>query len=304
VQPLALDSGRKIIDTRKKWAVSVAACAVVSGTAVWSATSAHANTVPAGTVTVVNNASAFDSNNKTINTKCAVGSHVVGGGAQIAGGTGHVILTELRPITVAGGDSYQVTAVEDQTGESGTWSLLTYAYCASGPLTGYEIAASTSSVGSGSFNNSSSTCSGGKKALGSGGRINNGANQVDLQSIGNGGSGSISNSSMAAGLEDRDGFGGNWSVTSFTVCAQPSNVFDFAVVKVLSPNDSSPTKTAVAFCPSGKRATGGGGWSDTPGHVTSITPNNAAPTSVTVVARNTSGAPGNWSATATVFCAS
>jgi hypothetical protein len=288
-----------MINICTKWVATLAAAAVP---VLWTALPASAATVPVGTVNVVNIASPFDSSNKTINTKCPAGTRVVGGGAQIAGGTGHVILTELRPSTGAGGDSYQVTAVEDQVGEGGTWSLLTYAYCASGALPGYEIVTNTSPVGSGAFNNTVSTCSAGKQSLGSGGKVNNGANQVDLETLGEGSS--ISNRSTAAALEDRDGFSGNWSVTAFTVCVKPSSVFDLAMVKVTSASDGSPTKTVVASCPAGKRATGGAGWSDTPGHVTSITPNSSTPFSVSVVARNTSGTAGNWGAIATVFCAS
>jgi hypothetical protein len=85
---------------------------------------------------------------------------------------------------------------------------------------------------------------------------------------------------------------------------KPSSVFDLAMVKVQSPSDGGPTKTVTATCPAGKRATGGAGWTDTPGHVITIRPNSVTPTSVTVVGRNASGAAGNWSAIATVFCAS
>jgi len=286
-----------MIGNRTKWMAGLVGAGIaVFGTAI----PAQASTVPVGTVNVSTIASPFDSNNKTINTACPAGTHVVGGGGQIAGGTGHVIFTEMRPITGAS-DSYRVTAVEDQVGEAGTWSLLTYAYCASGTLPGYEIVSNTSPVGSGAFQNTVSTCSAGKYALGAGGLVNNGSNQVDLETLGEGGT--FSNRSTGAALEDQDGFSGNWSVTAFTVCVQPSSIFDLTMVKVYSVNDATTTKTATASCPSGMRATGGAGWSDTPGHVTSVTPNSSTPFSVKVVARNTSTTTGSWGAIATVFCA-
>lgn len=262
---------------------------------------AQASTVPVGTVNVFDVATSFDSNNKTISEPCPTGTHIVGGGAQTAGGTGHVIFTEMRPVTTASGDSYRVTAVEDQVGEAGTWSLLVYAYCASGTLPGYEIVSNTSSVGSGAFQNTLSTCTPGKHALGAGGVVNNGSNQVDLQILGAGGS--FPNGSMAGALEDSDGFAGSWSVTSFTVCVQPTSLFDVTMVTAQSTSDATTTKTATASCPSGMRATGGAGWSDVPAHVTSVTPNSSTPISVKVVARNTSTVAGGWSTIATVFCA-
>jgi hypothetical protein len=282
-------------------AVSAGALAVAAVQIAWTAAPAAAVTVPVGTVNVVNAVSPFNSNNKTLSAQCPTGTRVVGGGAQIAGGTGHVILTALRPIAVSTGSSYQATALEDQVGESGTWSLLVFAYCASGTLPGYEIVANTSAAASGQFSQAVATCSPGKQSLGYGGAINNGANQVDLHGLGEGSS--ISNRSSAAGLEDRDGFSGNWSVTSLTVCVKPSSVFDLAMVRVQSARDAQTTKTVTASCPSGKRATGGAGWADTPGHVISIRPNSSTPISVSVVARNTSGTVGNWGAVATVFCA-
>lgn len=291
-----------MVGTRTRWAVSTGALAVAAVQLAWTAVPASAVTVPVGTVNVVNAVSPVNSNNKTLSAQCPTGTRVVGGGAQTAGGSGHVFLTALRPIAVSTGSSYQATAVEDQVGESGNWSLLVFAYCASGNLPGYEIVANTSAAASGQFSLVVSTCTAGKQSLGSGGAIHNGANQVHLQNLGEGSS--ISNRSSAAGLEDGDGFAGNWSVTSFTVCVRPSNVFDLAMVKVQSARDGQVTKTVTASCPSGKRATGGGGWADFPGHVVSIRPNSSTPFSVSVVARNTSGISGGWGAVATVFCAS
>jgi len=262
---------------------------------------AQASTVPVGTVNVTSVASPFDSTNKTYSANCPTGTHIVGGGGQTAGGTGHVIFTEMRPISTASGDSYRVTAVEDQVGEAGTWSLLVYAYCASGTLPGYQIVTNTSPVGSGAFQNTVSTCTAGRHALGSGGVVNGGGNQVDLQTLGEGGS--FPNASTGAALEDSDGFAGNWSVTAFTVCVTPTSLFDVTMVKAQSASDTTATKTVTASCPSGMRATGGAGWSDVPAHVTSITPNSSTPFSVKVVARNTSTLTFSWSTIATVFCA-
>jgi hypothetical protein len=289
-----------MIGTRTKWAVS-AGVLVVAAVPVAAAVPASAATVPVGNVKVVSVASPFSSSNKTLAAKCPAGTRVVGGGAQIAG-AGHVVLTELRPITAAAGDSYQATAVEDEVGEAANWSLLTYAYCASGPLPGYQIVSATSPNSSNPFTGITSTCAAGSQSLGSGGQINNGNGQVDLLTLGEGGT--ISNRSTAAGQEDGNGFSGSWSVTAYTVCVKPNAVFDLAMVKTQVSSGNQTTATAVAACPSGKRATGGAGWADTPAHVTSITPNSVTPFQVSVVGRNTSGTAANFTVIATVFCAS
>jgi hypothetical protein len=162
--------------------VSAGTLAVAAAPVVWAAGTASAATIPVGNVTVVNAVSGFSSNNKTLPANCPAGTKVVGGGAEIAG-SAHVVLTELIPTA----SSYTATAVEDQVGESGQWQLLTYAYCASGNLPGYQIV-SNSTTGSGAFQNVVSTCAAGNSATGSGGKIVGGGGQVDLQTLGEGSS--------------------------------------------------------------------------------------------------------------------
>src|SRR4051812_2024176 len=199
-----------MIGTRTKWALSTGVIAVAA-VPVALAVPASAATVPVGNVKVVPVSSPFTSANKTLAASCPSGTRVVGGGALIAGAT-HVVLTEERPIAGANGDTFQATAVEDEVGEAGNWSLQTFAYCAAGNLPGYQIVSATSPAGSNPFTSLSSTCAAGSQSLGAGGRINGGNGQVDLLTLGEGGT--ISNRTTAAGQEDRTGFSGTWSVTS------------------------------------------------------------------------------------------
>ena len=247
---------------------------------------AAAVTLPPGGVTVISKISLFDSNNKTFSAACPAGNRVLGGGGFISG-TSHAVLTELQPITTAGGDRFQVSAAEDQLGEAGTWAILAYAFCATAPA-GLEIVNSTSVSASDPFASQSAQCPAGKRLIGAGGKINFGSGQVGLLTHPEGSVGPIR--TTAAGLEDLDGFSGNWNVTSYAVCVIAGSVLDLRVVQNAAAGDGSTFKQATATCPSGMIATGGGGWVDLPAHVEFIKPNTGTnPTSVDVAGRAAGG---------------
>jgi hypothetical protein len=272
----------------KIWMAAMGAgCLVaVAAAQAFSAGPVFASTVPLGSVTVANTISTFNSANKTLRANCPAGKRVLGGGGFVSG-TQHAVITELQPISTAAGDSYEVSAVEDQAGEHGNWAILAYAFCAPAPA-GLEIVPVTSAATSNAFTGISATCPGTKRLVGSGGKIDNGAGQVDLLTFPEGTFGS--NRTTAAGQEDRDGFAGNWTVTSYAVCLSSNNVFDLQIVKTFSAGDGSTFKSATATCPSGKSATGGAGWADTPAHVEFIEPNRAVnPTSIEVGATAATG---------------
>jgi hypothetical protein len=285
-----------MIGTRMRWFASAGVVAVAAAPMVWIAGNASAATIPVGNVTVVSKASGFSSANKSAKAVCPANTKVVGGGGEVAG-SGHVVLIGEVPTAA----DFTVTAAEDQVGEVGQWQVISYAYCATGNLPGYEIVRKSTS-GSGAFQGIASECSGRGQATGAGGLITGGNGQVDLETLGEGADGGFSRRSTAAGLEDRDGFPGNWTVTAFTICVQPSAITDLVMVKKQLSNGQA-TKTVLAACPSGTRATGSAGWSDTPGHVIVIRPNNITPFQVTVTGRDVTGVVGDWSVIATVFCA-
>jgi hypothetical protein len=277
-----------VISKRKIWMMAMGAsciAAVVVAQA-FSAGPAAASTVPPGSVTVANTISPFNSVNKTLKATCPAGKRVLGGGGFVSG-TRHAVLTELRPISTPSGDSYEVSAAEDQVGEAGAWAILAYAFCATAPA-GLEIVPATSTPASNSFTGISATCPGSKRLVGSGGRIDGGTGQVDLLTFPEGGLGA--NRTTAAGQEDTDGFAGTWTVTAYAVCVQATSLLDIQVVKTFSAGDGSTFKSATATCPSGKSATGGAGWADTPAHVEYIKPNTGInPTSIEVGATAATG---------------
>lgn len=277
----------------------VMAAAVVAVQTVGVVTAAAA-TLPVGSVKVVSVITPFDSNNKVAAANCPAGTRVIGGGGFVSG-TGHAVLTELRPIVSPTGDTYQVSAAEDEVGERAAWALLAYAFCAANPPE-YEIVSATSALSSGSFTGIAAVCPNGKYVVGSGGRINGGLGQVDLLTLGEGGT--VSNRTTGAGQEDTNGFAGNWSVTAYAVCVKSASFSDLQMVREYSPANSDDVKSVTARCPAGKRATGGAGWADGPAHVVSIKPENVTPTTIQVGARDPYATAFNWQAIAVAFCAS
>lgn len=168
----------------------------------------------------------------------------------------------------------------------------------SSPLPGLEIVSVTEAAGSGGFQAVRADCPG-KSALGAGGRINNGAGQVTLNTQGLGRS--ISQATAASGLEDLDGFGGTWSVTAFTVCASLNSLFDAQLVSAQTAADATPRKFHSVFCPAGMHVTGGAAFADFPGVVESVSPTTDR---VQVIPRRDGiGTPADrWAVTAYAFC--
>lgn len=78
-------------------------------------------------VTIVSQASATDSNNKTVTATCAGGRKVVGGGYVLAGaGVNNVVAQSNYP---SSSTVWTVAAVEVSNTNS-TWSVTAYALCA------------------------------------------------------------------------------------------------------------------------------------------------------------------------------
>jgi hypothetical protein len=78
------------------------------------------------------------------------------------------------------------------------------------------------------------------------------------------------------------------------------------VVKTYSPTDATSPKITTATCPAGKRVTGGTGWADIPGVISSVNV-DAARTRVQVISRENSANPGTlgaWQAIAMAVCVS
>ncbi len=283
-----------ITSTRRWLAVAIAAGLTLTAQLVGpsAASAAPSATVPRPQITSA--LTQFDSLQvpKTARARCPAGTRVIGGGGRVNGGQ-HVVITRQQPVQGAP-DTFVVSAVEDQVGTPQLWAVQAFAVC-SVPLPGLEVVTVTGAAGSSGFQGQNANCSAGKFALGVGGRINNGANQVSLNTQGVG----ASLGTAASGSEDVDGFGGIWSVTAFAVCIT-ARFGDVQVVSVQTASDDTARKIFDVNCPPGKNVTGGAAFASFPGVVEVISPN---PNRVQVIARQ-DGAVTAWNAIGYAFCAS
>ncbi|WP_125803834.1 hypothetical protein [Actinoplanes sp. ATCC 53533] len=288
--------------TRRPFIAAAAALAMVAAAIVQTigVTPAAAATIPVGSVQVVTATSGLTpGSSKTITAVCTSARPFVLGGGFTTTGT-HIVVSELQPIDGASVDSYRVTAGFDEVGTSGSWNLLVYAYCSS-TAPGWQLVPVTSTTTSNSFNQVIATCPSGKAVVGTGGRINGGAGQVELVTQGIGSVGP--NRMSAGGLEDITGFSGSWSVTGYAVCVTYTSSLDIRLVSNQTASDNTITKNVTATCPSGMRLTGSAIWASVPGNAINLRPNNSSPTNVAATARNDSGSGSGWDLITYALCA-
>jgi hypothetical protein len=192
------------------------------------------------------------SNSNTIKQTAAVcpaGKRVLGGGAEIVNGRGQVVTQQLQPRQTATDDRFVAGAREDQSGYARAWRLRVYAVCAD-PLPGQQIVASTTPVSSDPLQSLVGLCPTGQREVGFGGRINNGAGQVRLTDLYDF-FGPPSSLLIVGAREDPDGYVGQWSLSSYTICADESAATSgFVLAGALSPTDSQ-NKSVTVTCPTG-----------------------------------------------------
>jgi hypothetical protein len=191
--------------------------------------------------------------NKAVTASCDPGQQIIGTGAWVAGGGGDVRITEMRPGVNSQGIYYlYVAAAVDEDGTSNTWSLHASAICAA-PLPGLEIVPATSTPASDPANPSiSARCTGARKLLGAGYKINDGFGQVGIDDFR-----VFSGSVAAVAREDDTGFATSWSVTAYAICADP--LPGLQIVERIGAFQSDYVNTVNARCPDGQKITGGGG---------------------------------------------
>jgi hypothetical protein len=220
--------------------------------AVQLAGAAPAGAVP-GIQKVTGPVSANDSKpSKTDHADCPVGTRVLGGGGWAFPTTADIDkvgLTELRPVHPASGrDSYVVTAQEITPNITTNWSVQAYAICAS-PVSGLNIVSSVSNA----FDEGGVVCPAGQKVLGSGGRVDNPANHVKLQMetpLSSGVEVAVAATDSSLGVPT-----GEWTVTSFAVCAPAPPGYQLVFAPSMT-TQSESEKPALVTCPAGTRVHG------------------------------------------------
>jgi hypothetical protein len=253
----------------------------------------------------VSASSSVDSSSvKSVTASCPAGKRVVGAGGSIGvlSGDGQVVMDDLRPNPTL--TSVTVQGVEDETGLAEIWALAAEAVCAY-PPPGLERVSATSPVDSNRVKNLTASCPAGKLVVGTGGDINNGSGQVEMDDIRPNGT---LTSVTVQGIEDETGYAGLWSLTAYAICADP--IAGLQRVSATSPLDSN-AKNVTATCPLGKRVLGtGSDINNGNGQVIRSALNSSAPpfplaatSGRAWAAEDANGYAGLWSLTAYAICA-
>jgi len=181
-----------------------------STSATWkiNALAVCANPLPGHEIVTVTSAFAPGTGRNAIAT-CPTGKRVVGTGAALSQGFGHISIGNL----ITDQQSVYAYAIDDQDGFSGGWSITAYAVCADATLPGLEFKTGSSAYDSSTQKIVSANCSAGKVALGQTWSMG-GDGQVLVTYAGIGQTGVTQ-----IGNEDDDGYGANWGLSPGVICA-------------------------------------------------------------------------------------
>lgn len=203
-------------------------------------------------LTVITSTSASTSENKTRTALCPAGTKVLGGATRITGADGEVGATAARQLT--DGSGFRVSAVEDGNGTTENWSLTAIAFCATAPA-GLQYVSFTFQAGSTKSRWSGITCPSGKKVIGAGARVNNGAGNVLLTGLK---PTDDERTVEATAYEDEGGHAANWSVTATATCVAPVSGLQVVTAGSAQSADVS-IATSSLECPTGTKLHGVGG---------------------------------------------
>ncbi len=248
----------------RRWGSAMAAATLAAGTLV-AVQAVGQGTAAAALPGIAARAAQTDfapAESKTISAECPAGTRVTGGAGRVTGITDHVVLTRLQPVHTNNPgslDRYTVTAIVDEVGSDAQWAVAAYALCATNSNSlAIQIVSSRSPVGSPQNEREIADCPFPKVALGTGARINGGAGQVHLTEVSMGGSSTGIHSSVVTAQENNDGFGGDWSLDSFAVCANVPRQNHVVTTGFAPGPGSADRKVAEGACPAGMTLTGAG----------------------------------------------
>jgi hypothetical protein len=225
-----------------------ATAAIVAALFVAQSVSAPAAYAATGVTRVTATSESSSTTTRTVSAICPAGQRVFGGGAEIVNGQQRVLLERLQPRHDATDDRFIAGASELPGGFTANWQLRAFAICGA-PLSGMQIISGTSPTSSTSPRSLAGVCPDGQREVGFGARINNGAGQVRLTDLYDF-FGPPSSLLIVAAREDADGYAGNWSLSSYTICADASATDGFVLVGTTSPTNST-NKSVVVTCPAG-----------------------------------------------------
>ncbi|SCL68502.1 hypothetical protein GA0070606_4803 [Micromonospora citrea] len=166
---------------------------------------------PAGLVMVSGSSAPSLGTSNWFEKSCPLGKRAIGvGGAVVGAPNSEVVLEDLRIHQ----NSVVVAGAEDGTGFDDSWWLDATAICAD-PLPGEQRVTNDSDYTSAATRSVVATCPPGTRVHGVGGEILGGDGQVRLTQM----RATTSTTVTVSAVEDEDGFGSNWKVRAYAVCA-------------------------------------------------------------------------------------
>jgi hypothetical protein len=242
---------------------------------------------------------------KSITIFCPAGLTVVGGGYQISGPDGAVVLDDFIPspdgdrLTVSAGEI--VGPGEPSDGTTANWFIVGTATCMQRPA-GWQVVSQTSRFAPGPSGSITASCPFGKALIGAGESLQQGFGQISTSELRFG-----DNFVTASAVDDEDGYSGSWSVSAFAVCANP--LPGLQIVSSTLPADSNSPKVIRVDCPGGTRVLSAG-WSaggpnaEQTDNMEATVFSTFVPTTVQVVGtEDPDGFSGNWQEAAFAICA-
>jgi hypothetical protein len=230
---------------------------------------------------------------KSATATCPAGKRVVGGGGEVGGIGGQVVLGHIRPSDLL--DSFTAHAAEDEDGTASNWTVRAFAICASVS----KRVVATSPTDSSPSKELYAHCPSDMEATGGGGDITGGGGQVKIWNVVPHDAPTVG---RAGGAEDGNGYAGAWFVRAYAICSTPLPGQE--MIDSIGSLDSSSTKAVTATCPAGKRVVGAGGYVNPRRVVLDDVRPNAALTSVTATGYEEEiGDPLDWQVQAIAVCA-
>ena len=245
----------------------------------------------------VSRATVSSSAPKEITVWCPAGKRVVGAGADVTPGNGHVLIDAIRPNATL--TSVTARAREDENGTAATWYVAAYAVCAA-PPSGLELRTATSASTS-QAKSAVAACPEGKRLLGLGGEITSANGQVLLDGLF---PNAILTQATVNALEDESGNTAAWQVSAYAICSNP--VAGLVRAATTSAPGSPPSVVARAPCPAGKSLLSTAGTINSPnGQIVldATFPDSNLTEAGFAAFEDETGNAGDWSLTAYAICA-
>jgi hypothetical protein len=140
---------------------------------------------------------------------CPAGKQLIGAGSSLSNGFGQISVKALDISTTAA----TASAIDDEDGYSGPWSVSAYAVCAD-PLPGLQIVLASTDHVSTPTKVVTAACPAGKRALGAGWNLGASEQVLAIDAFIADGTGVT-----LSGSEDDNGFSGFWNLTAEAICA-------------------------------------------------------------------------------------